>query len=226
MAATPNRIVDSRHPGVLSGMGDWTLWRATYRGGEEFRAAHLKQFTNREDTADFKARRDITPIPTFAKAAIADIRNSIFQRMRDILRRGGSEAYQRAVSGLDLGVDRRGSTMNAFFGMKLLTELLVMGRVGVYVDAPVVPDKPTIVDAYIRRATYEIAHSLLDNKDPELELETLTVTSMGYGSVRTSYERNQVPIEHIVNLIPSALAFKLLRPFLRDDDAVKLSRVS
>ena len=84
----------------------------------------------------------------------------------------------------------------------------------------------TVVPEAIRRATYEIAHSLLDNKDPELELETLTVTSMGYGSVRTSYERNQVPIEHIVNLIPSALAFKLLRPFLRDDDAVKLSRVS
>ena len=53
-----------------------------------------------------------------------------------------------AVSGLDLGVDRRGSTMNAFFGMKVLTELLIMGRVGVYVDAPVVPDKPTLVDAH------------------------------------------------------------------------------
>jgi hypothetical protein len=78
----------------------------------------------------------------------------------------------------------------------------------------------------IRRAAYEIAHSLLDNKDAELELESLAVTSMGYGSVRTSYERNQVPLEHIINLIPNALAWRLLRPFLRDDDAIRLSRVS
>jgi hypothetical protein len=147
----PTRIVDSRHPSVLSGLTDWALWRTTYRGGEEFRTAYLQQFTNREDAADFKNRRDITPIPTFGKAALNDVRNSIFQRMRDILRRGGSESYQRAVSGLDLGVDRRGSTMNAFLGMKVLTELLVMGRVGIYVDAPVIPDKPTLADVYKAR---------------------------------------------------------------------------
>jgi hypothetical protein len=76
----------------------------------------------------------MTPIPTYAKAAINDIRNSLFSRMRDITRRGGSDSYQRAINGLDQGVDRRGSTMNAFLGMKCLTELLVMGRVGVFVD--------------------------------------------------------------------------------------------
>jgi hypothetical protein len=84
----------------------------------------------------------------------------------------------------------------------------------------------TDVPEDIRRASYEIAHSLLDNKDPELELETLAVTSMGYGGVRTSYERSQMPIEHLINLIPNALAWRLLKPFLRDDDAMKLSRVS
>lgn len=141
-----NKIVDSRHPGVLSGLTDWDLYRKTYRGGEEFRTAYLKQFSAREDANDFKVRREITPVPTFAKAALNDVRNSIFQRMRDILRRGGSKSYQEAVAGLNLGVDRRGSTMNAFFGMKLLTELLTMGRVGVYVDAPVVPTSPTLAD--------------------------------------------------------------------------------
>jgi hypothetical protein len=84
----------------------------------------------------------------------------------------------------------------------------------------------TIVPEDIRRASYEIAHSLLDNKDPELELETLAVTSMGYGGVRTSYERNMVPITHLINMIPNALAWRLIAPFLRDDDALKLSRVS
>lgn len=84
----------------------------------------------------------------------------------------------------------------------------------------------TEVPETIRRACYEIAYALLDGKDPELELENLSVESMGYGQVRTGYSRNQVPIEHIINLVPSSVAWRLLRPFLRDGDAVKLSRVS
>lgn len=78
----------------------------------------------------------------------------------------------------------------------------------------------------IRRACYEIAHSLLDGKDPELELENLGIVSQGYESVRTTYSRSHVPIEHIINGVPNALAWRLLRPFLRDDEAVKLSRVA
>lgn len=146
MTRTPSRIIDSRHPALFNGTNDWLLWRRTYRGGGEFRDAYLEKFTAREDQTDFNSRKKITPIPNFAKAALNDVRNSIFQRMRDIVRRGGSESYQRALTGLDLGVDRRGSTMDAFFGVKLLTELLIMGRVGVYVDAPVVPDVPTLKD--------------------------------------------------------------------------------
>lgn len=142
----PVRIIDTRHPIVLMGMTDWEVWRKVYEGGVEFRDTYLKQFTSREETSDFNLRRDMTPIPTFAKAALNDIRNAIFQRMRDILRRGGSETYQRAVAGTGYGVDRRGSTMNAFLGIKVLTELLVMGRVGIYVDAPVVPDVATLAE--------------------------------------------------------------------------------
>ena len=84
----------------------------------------------------------------------------------------------------------------------------------------------TTVPEVIRLATYEIAHSLLDGKDPELELENLGIVSQGLSSVRTTYNRSQVPIEHIVNGIPNALAWRYLRPFLRDEDAIKLSRVS
>lgn len=144
---TVTSIIDSRHPAVLTASNDWLLWRQTYRGGEEYREAYLEKFTSREDQNDFMSRKKMTPVPNYAKAALNDVRNSIFQRMRDIVRRGGSEAYQRAITGLDLGVDRRGSTMDAFFGVKLLTELLQMGRVGVYVDAPVIPDVPTLKDA-------------------------------------------------------------------------------
>ncbi|MGN6461659.1 MAG: methionine synthase [Pseudolabrys sp.] len=68
--------------------------------------------------------------------------------------------------------------------------------------------------------------SLLDGKDPELELENLGISSQGYESVRTTFSRSQVPIEHIINGVPNASAWRLLRPFLRDEDAIKLARVS
>jgi hypothetical protein len=138
MSLTQTRVIDSRHPNFLSSMTDWEKWRLTYRGGEEFRNKYLERFTSREDPNDFEARKRVTPVPAFAKAAINRIRNSIFQRMHDITRRDGSLPYQRAIAGMDQGVDRRGSTMNAFLGIKCLTELLVMGRVGVFVDNSVV----------------------------------------------------------------------------------------
>lgn len=141
-----NRIIDSRHPYVLSGLNEWDLYRKTYRGGSEFRDAYLEKFTSREDSTDFTTRKKMTPIPSFAKSALNDVRNAIYQRMRDILRRGGSQDYQRAIAGLDLGVDRRGATMNSFIGVDALTELLIMGRVGIYIDAPVMPDTPTLSD--------------------------------------------------------------------------------
>jgi hypothetical protein len=84
----------------------------------------------------------------------------------------------------------------------------------------------TVVPLAIRKATYEIAHSLLDGKDPEVELENLGIVSQAYASVRTTYSRNQVPIEHIVNGIPNAQAWRWIKPFLRDEDAFKLNRVS
>ena len=145
MSLTQTRIIDSRHPNWLSNWTDWEKWRLTYQGGEEFRQKYLERFTSREDMQDFEARRRLTPIPSFAKAAINRIRNSIFQRMHDITRRDGTPSYQGAIAGLDQGVDRRGSTMNAFLGIKCLTELLVMGRVGVFVDNSVIPGE-TLAD--------------------------------------------------------------------------------
>jgi hypothetical protein len=84
----------------------------------------------------------------------------------------------------------------------------------------------TEVPQAIRIACYEIAHSLLDGKDPEQELENLGVISHGFESVRTTYSRNQVPIDHLINGIPNAQAWRLIRPFLRDEDAIRLARVS
>lgn len=83
----------------------------------------------------------------------------------------------------------------------------------------------TEVPEAIRIACYEIAHSLLDGKDPEFELENLQITSQGFQSLRTTYARGQVPIEHLINGIPNAMAWRYIRPFLRDDDALTLKRV-
>ena len=57
-------------------------------------------------------------------------------------------------------------------------------------------------------------------------LESLAVTGNTYGAVKTTYERSQLPIEHLINLVPSSVAWRLLKPFLRDSDAIKLSRIS
>ena len=84
----------------------------------------------------------------------------------------------------------------------------------------------TSVPSIIVCACYELAHSLLDGKDPEIELENLAVISQGYASVRTTYSRNQVPIEHLINFVPNALAWRWLRPFLRDEDAIVLRRIN
>lgn len=83
----------------------------------------------------------------------------------------------------------------------------------------------TEVPSQIEQATYEISYALLDGRDPDLELESLGISSQGIDSVRTTYARGQVPIEHLVNGVPSHMAWRLVRPFLRDEEQVKLVRI-
>lgn len=133
-------LLSLRHPGLGTEIVNWSLWRDTFEGGDQYREQYLEKFSDRETPAEFTTRKCLTPVPSFAKAAILDIRNSIFQRLGDISRVGGSDGYQRAVVGENGGVDRNGSSMNSFIGIDVLTELLLMGRVGLFVDAPsVVP---------------------------------------------------------------------------------------
>jgi len=129
-----------RHPDYLFQSADWTEWRETFAGGNDYRQRYLEKWSDRETDSDFAIRKACTPIPTFAKAAILDIRNAIFQRLEDVTRMDGPVSYNRAVAGECPGVDRKGTSMDSFVGIDVLTELLVMGRCGVYVDAPsVVP---------------------------------------------------------------------------------------
>lgn len=136
MAQSNYTLSDIRHPDLLYNSQQWTLWRDTFEGGDLYLDRYLEQFSDRETDADFAIRKRLTPIPTFAKSAILDIRNSIFQRLQDVSRIGGSTEFQRAANGERFGVDRKGTSMNSFIGIQVLTELLVMGQVGIYVDAP------------------------------------------------------------------------------------------
>jgi hypothetical protein len=138
-------LIDQRHPLYSVGYEDWEKWRLTYSGGRGFVYRYLEKFTDREDDTDFQRRRRLTPTPNFAKSAVNEIRNSIFSRLTDVNRTGGPDNYHDALTGNDGGVDLHGSSMAYFMGQEVLTELLVMSKVGIYVDMPEVGD--TLMDS-------------------------------------------------------------------------------
>jgi len=83
----------------------------------------------------------------------------------------------------------------------------------------------TIVPEDIRIAQYEEAYARLAGQDPELEYEALSVTQQQIELVKTSFDRSNVPSEHLVNGIASLVAWRRLRPYLRDGRSLRLLRV-
>lgn len=79
------------------------------------------------------------------------------------------------------------------------------------------------VPTNIKRATFELAFQLLDGRDPELEYTLLRRVSTGIGPGRNVNDTNIVP-KHIVNGIPSTLAWSYIKPFLRDRNSIALKR--
>ena len=130
-------ITTLRHPAYMADSADWDKYRCVYDSGRYFVDRYLEKFSTREDADDYARRKRITPIPSFAKTAINEVRNSIFQRMSGVVRSGGSLRYQEAVSGKRGGVDNRGRSMTSYLGQEILTEMLVIGKVGTYIDAPI-----------------------------------------------------------------------------------------
>lgn len=141
---TTFKIANLTHPEYDLCIADWEKWRLTYEGGDRFVNEYLKKFSRRETAKDFQDRKVVTPIPSFAKGAINEIKNAIFQRIADTTRVGGPETYQQAVLGELGGVDLKGATINWFIGHYIIAELLTMRKVGVFVDMPVVG--PTLRD--------------------------------------------------------------------------------
>ncbi len=135
-------IINIRHPEY--DLETWTTWRAVYQAGDTFVEDYTKKFSKREEIDAFNTRKEITPIPAFAKSTINEIKNSIFQRMTDTTRVGGGNTYQESTKGRLGGVDLKGSKMSWFIGHNVVPELLTMAKVGVYVDMPELG--PTLLD--------------------------------------------------------------------------------
>lgn len=131
-----SNITALRHPIYQASIEEWQKWRLTYRSREEFREKYLKKFSKRESGPEFAERKAITYVPAFAKGAVNEVKDAIFQRLVEVRRNGGPESYQDAITGNEGGVDLLGSTMDSYLGSEVLPELLSMGKVGVYVDAP------------------------------------------------------------------------------------------
>jgi hypothetical protein len=127
------KIFDLKHPDYVANAEDWSKWRLTYESGTAFITKYLKTFSFQENPLDFQSRAEITYIPAFAKSAINEIKNSIFQRSCDIKREGGSTQYKQAIAGNLGGVDLRSSSIVKLLN-DIVIELLVMGRVGIFVD--------------------------------------------------------------------------------------------
>jgi hypothetical protein len=144
------QLTSMRHPEYRERNPDWRRWRLAYQGGRAFINQYLERYSKREDVDEFQARKKMTYCPRFAGAAVDDVKNSIYQRMTDIVRVGGHKSYQDAVAGVDGGVDLEGSNMNRFIGQLVLPELLVTGKVGVYVDMPA-NIGPTLADNLDKR---------------------------------------------------------------------------
>lgn len=77
----------------------------------------------------------------------------------------------------------------------------------------------------IEYAAYEIALALLDGYNQDQEVETLGVLTEVYSGVRTTYDASYVN-EHKRAGIPSIEAWEYLKPYLRDQTQLRLSRVS
>lgn len=124
------------HPYYLLNEFEYAKWRLTQIGGRPFIHRYLHKFDAREDDDDFKRRRDMSYCPAFAMQGLTEIKNGIYQRMSEITRSGGSQTYRDAAEGKEGGVDLEGNNMNSFIGQQILPEMMVMGKVGVWVDMP------------------------------------------------------------------------------------------
>lgn len=144
-------IQNVTHPEYGASVAKWNKFRKVFEGGDAFKVEYLEKFSLREGNAEFDDRLAITPVPSHAKAAVVDIKNAIYQRLVDIVRTDGPKSWQDSVNGKNGGVDFAGNSMTGYIGRLVLPELLSMGKVGVFVDKPVISGRVSLADTRAMR---------------------------------------------------------------------------
>lgn len=86
-------------------------------------------------------------------------------------------------------------------------------------------DDDTEVPDEVKYACCEIAIALLDGANVEFESEMGNLESVSFGPGALRHESEWIP-EHTIHGIPSIVAWRLLKPFLRDGKSFTLKRVS
>lgn len=86
---------------------------------------------------------------------------------------------------------------------------------------PRTPD--LVVPKDIQFACAEIALALLDGAEPEKDFRDIHFRSLSHGQLNSV--REEMP-KHLVAGVPSFTAWKLLRPYLRDERSVSLVRTT
>ena len=123
------------------------LYRRIKDGGDQFVENYLKKVSDRETDTNFTTRKALSPPASFAKTEVTAVKNSIYQRLTDIVRVGGSDSYRQVVAGNEGGVDLDDSSMSHFIGQDVLSELLFMGVVGIFVDMPKIKPGASVAEA-------------------------------------------------------------------------------
>lgn len=106
-------------------------------------------------------------------------------------------------------------------------QVLQFPRLNSYLDPVTVRTTETSdvnVPDDIKAATYIVADKLLDGWDPDMEADVAAVQSQKYQGASTMYNREYIP-EHMRAGIPSAKAWVLLRPYVRDSQEVEITRM-
>lgn len=83
---------------------------------------------------------------------------------------------------------------------------------------------PGVIPKDIEHATYELALSLLDGVNPDIEYENLSMTSQNISGIKSTYTRDSKD-DHIICGIVSINAWRLLLPYLRDNNTINIIRV-
>lgn len=83
----------------------------------------------------------------------------------------------------------------------------------------------TAVPEPIEHACYEIAYGLVDGRDVEFELEHIDDVAASFGGSRIRRNPSSAS-EAKINGIPSEIAWRTLKPYLRNPSEITLSRIN